>query len=63
MMEVHSEVILQSCRGTIDNAIAVSYSKLVWSGFKDLFKIFLRYLNIPFSIVGKEMHPEGKSST
>jgi hypothetical protein len=39
------------------------YSKLVWSGFKDLFNIFLHYLNILFTIVGTEMHSEGKSST
>jgi hypothetical protein len=39
----------------------VSYSKLVWSGVKDLFNIFLHYLNILFTIVGKEMCPEGKN--
>jgi hypothetical protein len=41
----------------------VSYSKLVWSGVKDLFNIFLHYFNILFSIVETEMHPKGKSST
>jgi hypothetical protein len=38
----------------------MSYSQLVWSGVKDLFNVFLHYLNIIFTIVGTEMHPEGK---
>jgi hypothetical protein len=32
----------------------MSYSKLVWSGDKDLFSIFLHYLSILFTIVGEE---------
>jgi hypothetical protein len=36
----------------------VSYSKLVWSGAKDLFDIFLFYLNTLFTIVWKEQHLE-----
>jgi hypothetical protein len=45
----------------IPKMVTVSYSKLVWSGVKDLFNIFLCYLNIIFTIFGKEMHPEGKN--
>jgi hypothetical protein len=33
------------------------YSKLVWSGVKDLFDIFLHYLNIPFMIVRRRHVP------
>jgi hypothetical protein len=32
----------------------MSYSKLVWSGVKDLFSIFLHYLSILFTIVREE---------
>ena len=35
----------------------MSYSKLVWSGVKDLFDIFLHYLNIPFTIVRRRHVP------
>jgi hypothetical protein len=37
--------------------LPVSYSKLVWSGVKYLFDIFLHYLNIPFTIVRRRDAP------
>ena len=41
-------------RGEVKHLSMVSYSKLVWSGVKDLFNIFLCYLNILFISVYKE---------
>jgi hypothetical protein len=39
-----------------NNSTVYTYSKLVWSGVKDLFNIFHFYLNTLFTIVWKEQH-------